>query len=312
MSTSHPRTMAIIIGAMKAATTSLFEHLSEHPQVATCRVKEPGFFAFDHLWSNGPDWYFKLWDFDPSRHSLALEASTDYTKRPYVPFVPEKMASFDRVRFRLIYVLRHPLRRIESQARHAALTKAEIGHLFEPERNFSFDSCISERAVTFSRYAYQIDAYLQYFGRDDILLLTTEDLQKDPNESLGRVCQFLELEPHSFPDSPQAHNTAQGHVRPHPAWMLLASYELPRRIFLRTVPQGLKRRLRKIGRQKPSGRYRLTPEEEEHVLELLLPDLRRIQDYYGIDIAQKWGVRLETIRARKDLPEYYNSSITFP
>jgi hypothetical protein len=304
--------MAIIIGAMKAATTSLFEYLSEHPQVATCRVKEPGFFAFDHLWSNGPDWYFRLWDFDPARHSLALEASTDYTKRPYVPFVPEKIASLDRVRFRLIYMLRHPLRRIESQARHAALTGAEIGHLFEPERNFSFDSCISERAVNFSRYAYQIDGYMQYFGRDDILFLTSEDLQKDPNESLRRVCEFLELEPHSFSGSTQFHNTARGHVRPHPAWSLFASFESPRRIFLRTVPQGLKRRLRQIGAKKPSGRYRLTPEEEEYVLALLLPDLRKIQDYYGIDIAQKWGIQLDTIRARKDLPEYYNTSITPP
>jgi hypothetical protein len=70
--------------------------------------------------------------------------------------------------------------------------------------------------------------------------------------------------------------------------------------------------LRKIGAQKPSGRFRLTPEEEEYVLELLLPDLRRIQDYYGIDIAQKWGIQLETIRVRKDLPEYYNTSITSP
>ena len=38
---------ALIIGAMKAGTTTLFDHLAAHPAVAPSHPKEPGFFAFD-------------------------------------------------------------------------------------------------------------------------------------------------------------------------------------------------------------------------------------------------------------------------
>ncbi len=37
------RRFAIVIGAMKSGTTSLFRHLGTHPEVLPCRVKEPKF-----------------------------------------------------------------------------------------------------------------------------------------------------------------------------------------------------------------------------------------------------------------------------
>ena len=38
---------ALIIGAMRCGTTSLFSYLSQHPEVAPSTPKEPDFFAND-------------------------------------------------------------------------------------------------------------------------------------------------------------------------------------------------------------------------------------------------------------------------
>ena len=44
MSDNKPDRFAFIIGAMKAGTTSLFEILSQHPQVCPSKTKEPDYF----------------------------------------------------------------------------------------------------------------------------------------------------------------------------------------------------------------------------------------------------------------------------
>src|SRR5687767_556056 len=117
----------LIIGAMKSGTTTLFDYLSNHPQIAPCANKEPGFFAFDEFFDRGFSWYEEQFNFDSSRHSYAMEASTDYTKFPYCNSTLEKLAASQPRQFKLIYIMRNPIRRIESHARHTQVTKKEIG-----------------------------------------------------------------------------------------------------------------------------------------------------------------------------------------
>ena len=47
--------LCLVIGAMKAGTTSLFAHLARHPEIAPCRDKEPSFFCSHY--DRGLDWY---------------------------------------------------------------------------------------------------------------------------------------------------------------------------------------------------------------------------------------------------------------
>ena len=102
----------IIIGSMKSGTTTLFEVLASHSQIAPAHPKEPGFFAFEPIWQKGYDWYHTLFDFDPARHRYRLEASTDYTKAPFVTGVWERMQAEPGKRFKLIYVMRDPVTRM--------------------------------------------------------------------------------------------------------------------------------------------------------------------------------------------------------
>jgi hypothetical protein len=117
----------LIIGSMKSGTTTLFDLLARHPAIAPARNKEPGFFAFEEVFALGFGWYDALFAFDPARHRYGLEGSTDYTKHPFCTGVAERLIASAPRRFRLIYLMRHPLRRIESHARHAQLTRREVG-----------------------------------------------------------------------------------------------------------------------------------------------------------------------------------------
>ena len=47
----------LVIGAMKAGTTSLFHYLEPHPEVFMPRLKELDFFVVEGNWARGLSWY---------------------------------------------------------------------------------------------------------------------------------------------------------------------------------------------------------------------------------------------------------------
>ena len=77
--------LALIVGAMRSGTTSLFHYLAAHPQVAASADKEPDYFSSDKVFARGPGWYEELFSFDPARHTIRLEASTNYSKAGFFP-----------------------------------------------------------------------------------------------------------------------------------------------------------------------------------------------------------------------------------
>ncbi len=105
---SGPANFALLIGAMKCGTTSVYDYLVTHPQVARCSVKEPNFFGGE-TWSKGPDYYRGLWkDYDPALHSCALEASVYYTKLPQYRHTATRIAKFPG-KFKFLYIVRDPI-----------------------------------------------------------------------------------------------------------------------------------------------------------------------------------------------------------
>jgi hypothetical protein len=82
----------VIIGAMKAGTTSVFQYLSSHPEVVRGKLKEPAFFTFLNF-HKGVAWYESLF---PQNDKLKCEASTNYTKYPKYGPVAERMHAIFR------------------------------------------------------------------------------------------------------------------------------------------------------------------------------------------------------------------------
>ncbi len=274
-----PDRFGLIVGAMKCGTTSLFNYLAAHPEVAPCRTKEPNYFSSDDFRPDDPQSYFSLWDWKPAAHTIAIEASVNYTKMPTNPNCAERIAQFPDLDFRFIYCMRNPIDRIESHIYHglyAGWTKPIEGG-------------ISDHALNVSRYAMQLDAYAAQFGRERILLLILEEFQKAPAEELRRVCEFLEIDPSFQLTDHRSHNRASDHYIENPLWNRIRNVEALRRMG-HLIPIQLRRAILRSTGRKLDVRQRLTPSERADIAEALHDDLSRLESAYGIDVAATWGI----------------------
>jgi sulfotransferase family protein len=170
---------------MKAGTTTLFDHLAGHPAVAASSDKEPKYFARDHVYAQGPEWYATLWDWDPSTHAIAMEASTHYSFRHIHPDTAARMAAHPG-EFRLVYLVREPVARVESHYHHALAAGWKVA-----DHPLGVD--LHRDLVEPCRYAWQLDAFAAQFPRSSILVLNFEDLVAEPEATVERVLAHWDL-----------------------------------------------------------------------------------------------------------------------
>jgi hypothetical protein len=57
-----------------------------------------------------------------------------------------------------------------------------------------------------SSYHYQLGRYLEFFARDQVLILSFEEMILDMNDSLNAVCAFLGIDRHDFRTAQKAFN----------------------------------------------------------------------------------------------------------
>jgi len=276
-----PDRFALIVGAMKCGTTSLFNYLAAHPEVAPCRTKEPDYFSSDNFRADDPQSYFSLWDWQPGVHKIALEASVNYTKIPTNPNCAERIAQYSNLDFRFIYCMRNPIDRIESHIYHglyAGWTKP-------------IDEGISEHILDVSRYAKQLDAFTEHFGRDKILLVVLEEFMEAPAAGFQRICEFLEIDSSVGLTQHGAHNTSSDHYIEHSLWARLRGVDSLRRLA-QLVPARLRRSILRSTGRRIDVRRKLTPKERSELTEELKDDLLRLQSEYGIDLEGTWRIQL--------------------
>lgn len=284
----EPKEIAIVIGAAKAGTTSLFAYLSQHPEICAASRKEVNFFS--RHWHRGRDFYLRHWDWDPDRHRVALEASPNYTSRPAFPDVPERMATLTDLSFRFVYVLRHPLVRMPSHAEQTYFAKRQSNATDEP---FAWTDDLFERALASSMYAMQLDAYAAHFDRDDMLILIAEDLRCDASAALDRVCRFLGLSPFAFDASRTFNESGKRHLD-NPAWSFLQGIGPIERMATSMIPRSLRRRIRYAVSPKATGDFSLTDAQRRVAEARIVPDLIRLRDAYGVDVERAWNIPLTT------------------
>ena len=174
----------IIIGAAKSATTTLTTILPRHPDFFISHPKEPKFFG--RRYDLGWEWYGKLFRHGKKR-KLRGEGSTMYasalTSFSHAPslmhrYLPE---------LKLVYVVRHPLERLESQWRHRKGRKRNT-----PD----FQSLLRSRhlrklVVGCSLYYERLKPFRELYPDNQIHCLTFESLIGNPHETLRGLCQFL-------------------------------------------------------------------------------------------------------------------------
>ena len=189
----------LIIGAQKAGTTSLYHYVRDHPQVFMSRPKEPDFFIAERNWARGREWYVGL--FDGATDAVAIgEASVCYTMDPTYAGVPARISGMVP-EARLIYVVREPVERMRSEYLHLRYLRKRFPKI-EPE-HLPIRRALLEHPqyLWSSRYAHQIERFLEYFPRERLLVIVAEDLRDRRRETLRRVLTFLRVDPDWEPEA---------------------------------------------------------------------------------------------------------------
>lgn len=235
------REFAIIIGAMKSGTTSLYEYMCRHPEIARCQLrKQVDFFSRDDLWERGDEWYESQWNADPETHRWAMEASPSYTNPANAETAAERMASFDGS-FRLIYLLREPFDRICSHFYHSRQREE-----FEQD---SISEALREQPsmLEVSRYTEWLAEYDERFGRDRVFLLTSEALADEPARCLREICEFLDIDADfEFPNLDKRYNTRDVQRQYGRGFSILRAIRPLRRAVKRLIPLDWRNRLKSI------------------------------------------------------------------
>ena len=180
----------LIIGAMKAGTTTLFDDLALVPGISMASHKEPNTLVrFDKAADIEAD-YRTL--FARARPGDQLgEASTAYTKLPTHTGVAERALKVLGPELKLIYIRRDPLDRLLSQYRY----EAPMGMCGDAGINTVLRE--DPRFVDYSDYAMQEAAWLAHFEAHQLLRLDFKAYIADRAGTVKQVCDFLGV---AFPD----------------------------------------------------------------------------------------------------------------
>lgn len=276
----------LVIGAMKAGTTSLYHYLRDHPQVFMPTTKEVNFFNPLRNWRRGVAWYEEQFEDAPGTAVALGEASTSYTKFPWIQGVPERISSV-LGDVRLIYVARHPIERMRSQYLHHLATGQEwrpIEEAFLQEPMY----------VNISRYAFQLDQYAPYVAEGRILVIDSRDLRGDRVPTLRRIFEFLEVDPGWVPRTVgQEFLASAGRQMKPPS--LRAVRRIPRiRSFSTYVPQPLKTFKHRLTsglatEELDVERAFMSDDLQRDLRRSLREDVGRMRRYLGEDF-DGWGI----------------------
>ena len=220
------------VGVQKGGTTTLQAMLQEHPGVFLPPAKELHFFSLHY--GEGEEWYRQQFAArEPGQRCGEIT--------PYYLFHPEAPARIQRLlpAARLIVLLRDPVQRCLSglfHSRRLGLEPLEVEQALaaEPARLAGAEAVLAvsdsrhlshqvHSYVSRSRYEQQLTRYEQWFPREQLLLLRSEDLFQNPQALWRRVLSFLELEQRALPNGVGRRNAGAGeaeHVDPALVQML--------------------------------------------------------------------------------------------
>lgn len=284
----------LIIGAMKSGTTTLFRQLAADPRIAGANPKEPGFFAFEEVRSMGWDWYEGLFEFDADRHAYALEASTDYTKAPFVSGVAERIeqARAEGRRFKLIYVMREPVSRLVSHARHVQVRGREVGRFASPRSRHDFEGSqgLSPVNLAVSDYAAQLEPFRDFAARGELFLTTTDAMAEDGPGVMDALSNFIGLSGLRWRAEQAKVNTKDDKRRTPP---ILAAANESRALVAAAkalLPKPARDAIRAQARVKVETPGRFEPTEDEYtaLTSRYAESLQRLETDWAFDVPANW------------------------
>lgn len=202
-----------LIGASRSGTTSTYHYLKSHPEIFMSSVKEPRYYAYrdqdmDHQGltdkyhinrssvTNTKSYHSLFKPANPNQHQAIGEASPVYLySSEAAKEIHKDVPDAD-----IIAILRDPVKRAYSDY----LNMLRLGRDFCP----SFRNALKKEEKRIKNnwgpfyhyqskgyYYEQLSRYLNYFDKDQMLILTHKELVEDTSDSMKRIFKFLGVDP---------------------------------------------------------------------------------------------------------------------
>ena len=263
----------IVIGAMKAATSTLHDQLAVQPGIVMSEPKEPCYFSDDDVYERGDDWYASLFA-DAADTDLCGESSTHYTKLPRHPETVDRIAAHGSSP-RFVYVVRHPVDRLVSHYVH------DWSFNVVPD---TIRAAVADNPdlVDFGRYAHQIRPYVERFGAERSLLVRFEQLRSEPQRLLDDDGRFIGADGQLRWVERDARNVSAQRLRESPWRDRLLDNRLAASIRRRFVPKSVRQRV--AGMWQMSERPEMPDDLRAELEERFDEDLAELHDLLGIEL----------------------------
>lgn len=188
----------LICGTQKGGTRALDAYLREHPEVCMANQKEVHFFDRDNQFSNcNPDYplYHSFFSPEPA-HKVIGETTPIYM---YWEPAPRRIWEYNP-NMKLIVLLRNPLTRAFSHWNMETRRSREKLSFIGSIQN-EYERCRESLPYQHRVYSYvdrgfyleQLKRLMRFFPTEQILVIKSETLKTQPEESMLQVIEFLNI-----------------------------------------------------------------------------------------------------------------------
>ncbi|KAA0217288.1 MAG: hypothetical protein DYG94_01360 [Leptolyngbya sp. PLA3] len=244
----------LIIGGMKCGSTTLFRDLETNPRIFFPLDKEPENLCRDDvLTPDGLARYEALFA-RAKPGQVCAEASTAYTKRPDFEGVPSRALRVCGPDLKIIYLVRDPVKRAISHHFHEYARGNMPGDIDQAVREFP-------SLINYSRYAMQVQPWLETFGRESVCIIRFEDYVSNRVGWCEQICRLLGIEPRSeLIETDKVFNRSENKPVMRGPWRLVAHNPLYRKLIRPLLSSDIKDRVR--GKVLPKAPPRPAPPSE--------------------------------------------------
>ncbi len=242
---------AMLVGAPKAGTTSLFRYAEQHPDFIGHRQRELSYFFSDEEYQRGYNACTEKYYPDASAGQAVRLAKHVYTMYSTDAVDRLKAHNPDAHMFAL---LRNPVRRAYSSYWYARRRGWETAKTFEQAIKWEADQPADDQLGHRDRvhlyvgiYFPHIQRLIETFGKDQVHVFLTDDLSADAAKLCRCIFEAAGIDPGFTPDLTVDHNTMSA-ARSEPAARavagILKSKNPIKRAVRRLIPHTLARRAR--------------------------------------------------------------------
>lgn len=295
----------LVVGAAKSATSSLHMYLKQHPQICMPEIKENWFFSFrdrppayrspgvlSNVVTRLED-YVRL--FDRARPGQKLgDASPSYlyTHEDTIRNIRAVYPESNLRDLRIVISLREPVRRAYSQywtfkrfdqeplSFEKATDDAVIAQRLQSDWNIFYDY------TGFGRYYRQVKAYLDAFGKERVLVILYDDIEKDPAGVCQTIFRFLGVDASFSPNVRGKYNSVAGAARVQWPIRLLTSRNRVKRAIAALVPKPVRQLILALVGVLLLKRERIDEATRRRLTQAFVDDIENLERLLGRDLSR--------------------------